>query len=112
IPALIDLTPALPGIASARLGRLPETGLPFVLRLAFEPAARPTVDALVAAFGAYRVVPTDRGRPATLHFMGRHGEAFADVEMFAEIASGAHDVDRAHVERVSLQRVPRRLAQM
>ncbi|HEY7028056.1 MAG TPA: hypothetical protein VH438_10645 [Gemmatimonadales bacterium] len=63
-----ELDPVISGLATARLARLPNTDVPYLLELGFDQESRPTVGSLKAMFGDYRHVLTDRERPREIQF--------------------------------------------
>ncbi len=68
IPLPLEIAPSDPGIARAQLSRYPESRLPYVLSLGFEPAQRPELADLKAMFGDPVRVRTDRGIPPAYAF--------------------------------------------
>lgn len=106
IPMLISLRPLVTGVATASLGRYPDSGLPYLLVLDFEPDARPAVADLVAAFGPYRRGPSDRGMPIPLVFEPASGGSAWSVALIADLLPGTVAFDSARVQTVGLRRDP------
>lgn len=110
MPGSMTLRSPVPGVTGTSLSRYPDTGLPFVLTLAFEPNAQPTLANLVAAFGAHRRIYSDRGMPVSLFFEPAVRGSAWTVALFAELPPGTRAFDTARVERVALQRDPALIA--
>jgi hypothetical protein len=106
IPMPIELQTTLPGVRSAKLGRYPDSGLPYVLTL--EPAqdSRPSVGALKAALGNYRQARTSLGAPAVLVFPAASTGRRWEVAVIATVDKGAKDLDSTRVRALTLRRDP------
>jgi hypothetical protein len=88
VPLPLDISPSRPGIAHAQLSRYPKSGLPYVLSLSFEPAQRPDLDDLKAAFGEPIRVRTDRGNPPAYAFDAPEPTGRCAVVLLAELDAG------------------------
>lgn len=106
IPSPVEILVEAPGIERAKLSRYPDTGEPFVLTFVPEPDARPTVRELVAAFGPFRRVFSDREMPVPLQFDDVERSAAWSVALVAELAHGTAISGSAKAERLALQREP------
>jgi hypothetical protein len=106
IPLPMSLRPFVSGVATASLGRYPDSGLPYLLVLDFEPTARPAVADLVAAFGPYRRGASDRGMPIPLFFEPASGGSAWTVALIADLPPGTVAFDKARVQSVALRRDP------
>ena len=108
IPQTAALEPAsLRGVRAARLGRYPDTGLPYTLALELADDAQPTAAALRAAFGDYKRARTDRGHPAQLLFYPPAQAPRWQVALLADLAPTDGSLDDARVTRLTLRRDPR-----
>lgn len=106
IPMPMSLRPHVTGVATASLGRYPDSGLPYLLVLDFDPGTGPTVADLAAAFGPYRRAGSDRGMPIPLVFEPASGGSTWTVALIADLHPGTIGFDRAPVQSVALRRDP------
>lgn len=102
VPASAELTPRDPAFRKISVGRYPDDGKPYTLTL--ELAAPLAVAALTAAFGSYRQVHTDRGRPRTLAFPPAGGPW--TIVLHASVPAGTSPLDEAETSRLVLRRDP------
>ena len=102
----IELRPNLPGVRSARLGRYPDSGLPYLLDFALDTDAPPTAGTLKGLFGDYDRALTDRGQPRTLLFYPPAGTTSWRVVLIAQLASSTDDLDAATVSAIAFRRDP------
>lgn len=105
-PMPIELQPNLPGIRAARLGRYPDSGLPYLLNFTLDTDARPTVETLKGLFGDYDRALTDRGHPRTLVFHPPAGTTPWRVVLIAQLASSTDNLDAASVSEIAFRRDP------
>jgi hypothetical protein len=88
IPLPLEIAPSLPCIVRAQLSRYPESRLPYVLSLSFEPTQRPELADLKAVFGDPVRVRTDRGIPSAYAFRPLVLTGRCRVVLLAELDAG------------------------
>lgn len=104
VPMPIAIAPIAPVFATAALARDPESGLPFMLRLEPLPDRRPTLAALVAAFGPAVPALTHRGRPPVgVIARAEAGSAWA-VALIATLSHNGSPDDRTFATTIELRR--------
>lgn len=106
VPMPIVLHPSAGGIHAASLARYPDSLLPYLLNLELAEGARPTVGDLTRTFGAFVVLPRDRGMPAWIRFAPAAPPSRWTVTINALVAGSAAPAGDDEVPAVVLQREP------
>jgi len=106
VPMPIVLQPGAGGIHAASLARYPDSRLPYLLNLELAEGARPTVGDLARTFGAFVVLPRDRGMPVWIRFAPAAPPSHWTVTINAPVAGSAVPDDDDVVPAIVLQREP------
>ena len=106
LPMPIELQPVLSGVRAANLDRYSDNGLPYALTIELAPGARVTAAALQQAFGDYKQLHADRGRPPEIIFYPPAVGSRWTVAVIAKLESAAVSLDNQPVTSLSLRRDP------
>ena len=106
VPMPLELRSMMAGVRSVHLSRYSDSGLPYVLTLECTPDVRPTVAALKAAFGDYRLALTDRGRPIEIIFYPPTAGTHWQIVVIATLLQRNNGLDDASVTTIALRRDP------
>jgi hypothetical protein len=103
IPLEMQLSPQLPGVATAALARYPDSGLPYLLKLTPSPGTPLTLGVLRHRFGDYKVAYGRHGLPPAALFYLEPGPRWRIVLM-AETSPGSAPNEDSLVAEITLRR--------
>jgi hypothetical protein len=101
----IALQSRLTGVRAAELLAYPDSGLPYMLSLEPDEAARPTLAAMKSALGDYRRMRSHFGEPRQASFSTARVPGAWHVVVLAE-AEPTDDLESAPITRITFRRDP------